>query len=213
MTTNKKNAFSFSVKENLVTVTMQRNLLEREKPKRIKVITLGGSGVGKSTLLQNYTRKRFRDLADYCFHDDYALVEENIDGFYVQFQLWDRVGKHKRQALSPSIYPGTDCCILVYSVTSRSSFEKVKMWRKCVQNVTNPVSFILLGNKIDLRHRREVTTAEAKKWAESQNIVFMEVSANDNIHVKAVFLEVGRIAIYDKPKPRFVRAKKIRRVL
>lgn len=178
-------------------VKMQRNLLELEKPKMIKVITLGDSGVGKSTLLQNYSRRRFRDFPDYYFDDDYALMEENIDGNYVVFQLWDRVGEHKKQALKLRYYPGTDCCILVYSVTSRISFQKVKLWKKCASEFTT--RFILLGNKMDLSEQREVLHKEAMEWAESQKIVFCEVCAMDDSNVKEVFLEVGRIFLYDKP--------------
>lgn len=75
------------------------------------------------------------------------------------FQIWDTIGLEKYNALSASFYRGADCCVLVYDVTNKKSFEDLDSWRlefllQGTPHESDKFPFVLLGNKIDLQERR-----------------------------------------------------------
>lgn len=162
--------------------------------KRLKVLTLGDPGVGKTTLLSEYTGLQFSESTS--LDADYLGKEVTVNGVEVSFQFWDRCGNHKKQALKPSFYANSDFCILVYSIDSRKSFEKVKLWRDVfVSFGGSEKCMILVGNKCDLENQRAVTRGEARNYAKSVNIVFKEVSAYKKETVEDAFNDIAKIVI------------------
>jgi Ras-related protein Rab-7A len=93
-------------------------------------------------------------------------------------------------------YRGADCCILVFDCTNRDSFQSIESWRNEFLLHANPgplAPYILIANKIDREHERQVTAEEARKWVESKGntIYYFEASAKDGTNVNAAFVKIG----------------------
>ena len=129
---------------------------------------------------------------------DFSKKETIIDNQNVTLQVWDTAGQEKFQSLGYAFYRGADCCMLVYDITNRKSFEALQKWRDGFVENAGPEDvknypFLLLGNKLDREGERQVTAAEGQDWARSHNnILFFETSAKEGHTVEEAFIEVGR---------------------
>jgi len=82
---------------------------------------------------------------------------------------------------------------LVYDITRRDTFNHLTQWLKeARQNSHNDMVIMLIGNKSDLEHRRQVSEAEGKKFAEEHNLIFLETSAKTAANVNEAFTKTAR---------------------
>ncbi|KAI5480903.1 Ras-related protein Rab-7A [Pseudohyphozyma bogoriensis] len=95
----------------------------------LKVIILGDSGVGKTSLMNQYVNKRFSNQYKATIGADFLTKEVMVDDRLVTMQLWDTAGQERFQSLGVAFYRGADCCVLVYDVNSSKSFETLDSWR------------------------------------------------------------------------------------
>merc|ERR1711908_4932 len=95
----------------------------------LKVIILGDSGVGKTSLMNQYVNKRFSGQYKATIGADFLTKEIMIDDKLVTIQIWDTAGQERFQSLGVAFYRGADACILVYDITNAKSFERLDMWR------------------------------------------------------------------------------------
>ncbi|XP_031119611.1 ras-related protein Rab7-like [Ipomoea triloba] len=169
----------------------------------LKVIVLGDSGVGKTSLMNQYVHKRFSQQYKATIGADFVTKELLIDDRLVTLQIWDTAGQERFQSLGVAFYRGADCCVLVYDVNVVRSFDNLVNWHKEFLKQANPSNpktfpFILLGNKIDIDggSSRVVSESKAKDWCSSKgNIPYFETSAREDINVDAAFLYISRSAI------------------
>eukprot|EP00879_Flechtneria_rotunda_P010463 GHRR01010939.1.p1 GENE.GHRR01010939.1~~GHRR01010939.1.p1 ORF type:complete len:125 (+),score=31.91 GHRR01010939.1:67-441(+) len=99
------------------------------KRKLLKVIILGDSGVGKTSLMNQYVQKKFSKEYKATIGADFLTKEIQIDDKLVTMQIWDTAGQERFQSLGVAFYRGADCCVLVYDVNSTKSFENLDTWR------------------------------------------------------------------------------------
>jgi len=124
------------------------------------------------------------------------LVE--LDGKKVKLQVWDTAGQERFQTiatggLTKAYYRGASGVVLIYDITDERSFNNVSRWIRSIdQNADDVVDKILVGNKLDLEDRREVSTAKGEKLAKQFNMKFFEASAKSDINVTESFLELSR---------------------
>ena len=103
--------------------------------------------------------------------------------------MLDTAGQERFNSIFENYYRQADCCLLIYDITSKKSFEKVKNYfigkikEKCKKNT----KVILLGNKTDLKDEREVSDDEGKDLADENGYIFMESSCKDNYNVSDAF--------------------------
>ena len=103
--------------------------------------------------------------------------------------MLDTAGQERFNSIFENYYRQADCCLLIYDITSKKSFEKVKNYfigkikEKCKKNT----KVILLGNKTDLEEQREVSQDEGKDLADENCFIFMESSCKDNYNVSDAF--------------------------
>ncbi|KAJ3359466.1 hypothetical protein HDU91_004921 [Kappamyces sp. JEL0680] len=130
--------------------------------KLLKVIILGDSGVGKTSLMNQYVNKKFNGQYKATIGADFLTKEITIGDTVVTMQIWDTAGQERFQSLGVAFYRGADCCALVYDVNHAKSFETLDSWRDEFLLQASPrdpdnFPFILLGNKIDFEEgRRQV---------------------------------------------------------
>ncbi|KAF2284254.1 hypothetical protein GH714_020091 [Hevea brasiliensis] len=169
----------------------------------LKVIVLGDSGVGKTSLMNQYVYKKFSQQYKATIGADFVTKELQVDDNLVTLQIWDTAGQERFQSLGAAFYRGADCCVLVYDVNVLKSFETLNNWHEEFLKQADPVHpdefpFILLGNKIDLDggNSRVVSEKKAADWCASKgNIPYFETSAKENYNVDEAFLCVARTAL------------------
>mmetsp|Transcript_9698 Transcript_9698/g.14450 ORF Transcript_9698/g.14450 Transcript_9698/m.14450 type:complete len:206 (+) Transcript_9698:2226-2843(+) len=166
----------------------------------LKVIILGDTGVGKSSLLDRYVKNEFTKQYKATIGADFLSREVSLEGTPVKLQLWDTAGQERYVCLAHSFYRGADCCVLVYDISSYKSFESVKEWKDRFLEEAEPTDelafpFLLLGNKADLT-TREVNWEEASEWASANGVMpFYEVSAKESTNVEFAFGEAAKNAL------------------
>jgi len=166
----------------------------------LKVIILGDSSVGKTSLMNQYVSKRFTTSYKATIGADFCTKEVVVDDRVVTMQIWDTAGQERFQSLGVAFYRGADCCVLVYDVTSPNSFKNLDSWREEFLIQAGPKDpdhfpFVVLGNKMDLENR-QVSTRRAQQWCQSKNdIPHFETSAKDGINVETAFETIAKNAL------------------
>lgn len=170
------------------------------KKSLLKVIILGDSSVGKTSLMNQYVSKRFSNQYKATIGADFCTKEVVVDDRVVTMQIWDTAGQERFQSLGVAFYRGADCCVLVYDVTSPNSFKNLDSWRDEFLIQANPrdpehFPFVVLGNKVDLDNR-QVSTRRAQQWCQSKNdIPYYETSAKEGINVELAFQTIAKNAL------------------
>lgn len=154
---------------------------EEEYDFLLKIVIIGDSGVGKSNLLQRFTKNEFCHDSKATIGVDFATKQMVLHDWKVKTQFWDTAGQDKYRAITSAYYKNAQGAILVYDIASANSFKNCVTWLKEVRQYAEPgVQVLLLGNKTDLQTQRQVQTDDAREYAKANNMFFMEVSAYDN---------------------------------
>ncbi|XP_017039822.1 ras-related protein Rab-7a [Drosophila ficusphila] len=166
----------------------------------LKVIILGDSSVGKTSLMNQYVNKRFSNQYKATIGADFCTKEVIVNDRVVTMQIWDTAGQERFQSLGVAFYRGADCCVLVYDVTAPNSFKNLDSWRDEFLIQASPrdpehFPFVVLGNKVDLDNR-QVSTRRAQQWCQSKNdIPYYETSAKEGINVEMAFQVIAKNAL------------------
>uniref|UniRef100_A0A8C1GWH2 RAB7a, member RAS oncogene family n=1 Tax=Cyprinus carpio TaxID=7962 RepID=A0A8C1GWH2_CYPCA len=146
--------------ESVFLVTFCDTMTSRKKV-LLKVIILGDSGVGKTSLMNQYVNKKFSNQYKATIGADFLTKEVMVDDRLVTMQIWDTAGQERFQSLGVAFYRGADCCVLVFDVTAPNTFKTLDSWRDEFLIQASPrdpenFPFVVLGNKIDLENRQVV---------------------------------------------------------
>ncbi|CAD6216967.1 unnamed protein product [Miscanthus lutarioriparius] len=156
-----------------------------------KIVLLGDSSVGKSNLLARFARNEFYPNSKSTIGVEFQTQKLVIDGKEIKAQIWDTAGQERFRAVTSAYYRGAVGALLVYDISRRQTFDSVGRWLNELHTHSDMnVVTILVGNKTDLKHAREVSTAEGQALAEAQGLFFMETSALDSSNVAAAFQTV-----------------------
>jgi len=174
----------------------------------LKVIILGDSGVGKTSLMNQYVNKKFSNQYKATIGADFLTKEVMVDDRLVTMQIWDTAGQERFQSLGVAFYRGADCCVLVFDVTIAKTFDNLESWRdefliQAAPRDPDKFPFVVIGNKIDVENQRVVSTKRLQTWCASKgDIPFFETSAKEAINVEQAFQTIARNALtQDKDEP------------
>ncbi|VVC88053.1 ras-related protein Rab-39B [Leptidea sinapis] len=169
---------------------------------QFRLILIGDSTVGKSSLLKYFTDGKFAELSDPTVGVDFfARIIEVQDGTRIKLQLWDTAGQERFRSITKSYYRNSVGALLVYDVCNRSSFEHIPLWMMEAKRHIEPHRpvFALVGCKIDLvgtdnksGARREVSCEEARLFAEENGLHHVETSAKSGLNVEQAFILVAQ---------------------
>ncbi len=153
-----------------------------------KILLIGNSGVGKSSLLLRFADDTFTDNFMPTIGVDFKIRTLEVDGKTIKLQIWDTAGQERFKTITSSYYKGAHGIIVVYDVTDKESYKNIDTWMNEVEkHASDNVSRILVGNKNDLTDARQVTTDEGKELSDNYNIRFMETSAKESANVEEAF--------------------------
>ena len=160
------------------------------KKYELKIVLIGDSTVGKTSLLYRFIEGRFIDsrLCTICadFKTKLITIDEST---IAKITIWDTAGQEKYKAITRNYYKDAHGIILVYDVTNKSSFKNLSNWLDDISNNNNlgeDLSIILVANKIDLPYR-EVSIEEGDGFAKNNHLLFIETSSKEGINVENVF--------------------------
>ena len=154
---------------------------------KIKLLIIGDSSVGKTSILLNYTDNVFPDshIATIGVENKIKIIK--TEKYNVKLQIWDSAGQERFKSITKSFFRNTNGIIFVYDITNRKTFLSVKDWIKDSELNASNFEKILLGNKVDLEEKREVQKAELQEYGLKKNIETLETSAKTNINIDLAF--------------------------
>ncbi|XP_074589109.1 ras-related protein RABC1-like isoform X1 [Curcuma longa] len=163
-----------------------------------KLLLIGDSGVGKSSLLLRFTSDSFEDLSP-TIGVDFKVKIVNVGGKRLKLAVWDTevisciAGQERFRTLTSSYYRGAQGIIMVYDVTRRDTFTNLSdIWAKEIDLYSTNQDCIkmLVGNKVDKESERVVTKKEGINFAREYGCLFLECSAKTRVNVEQCFEEL-----------------------
>ena len=163
-----------------------------------KLIVIGDSGVGKSSL----TNKAVKDVFSNNFLPtvgfEFFSFMVKINDKILKLHIWDTCGQELYRSLVANFYKNCSLAILVYAIDNNDSFKNLSLWLKDLKINSNPdAKMILIGNKCDLVDERKISYEEGEKFSKDFEFEFFsETSAKTGFHAKEIFLKAA-MYLYD----------------
>ncbi|KAL3148291.1 GTP-binding protein yptV3 [Trebouxia sp. C0009 RCD-2024] len=158
-----------------------------------KILLVGDSGVGKSSLLMRFTADQFEESSVPTIGVDFKLKFVNIGGKRLKLTVWDTAGQERFRTLTSSYYRGAQGIIYAYDVTRRETFDSLDdIWMREVDmysTIDESVKMVV-ANKCDKASSRQVERQEGEDFARKHGCLFVETSAKTNLAVQSAFDEL-----------------------
>ena len=173
-----------------------------EEQNNIKIVIVGESGVGKTSLITQFIDNFFDEEIQATTGASFSAKTLNFDnGKSVKIQLWDTAGQERYRSLTKIFFQNSAAVAFIYDITNQTSFDEIKnYWFTQIREFApDNIVKALVANKYDLFDREEVDEGEARKLAEENNTLFFLTSAKSSIGVKELFCGlVIKIMKWDK---------------
>ena len=147
-----------------------------------QIILTGDIYVGKTSIINVLTGHKFNNDYEASIGVDFFSKTIKYKGKIIKLQIWDSAGQEKFRSLIPNYIRGSSLVFIVYDISNRKTFDNLQSWVDFVNNIENS-NIVIIGNKIDLDSKREVTTEEGEKFCREKNYEFFEVSAKDDTNL------------------------------
>ena len=158
------------------------------KELNIKIILIGDSNVGKTTILLNYVQNEFNEDMIHTVGLENKVKIMNIRGFRAKVQIWDTAGQEKYNSLSQQFFRNVDGILLVFDLTNKDSFNNIKKWLNEIKaNSDHSIKKLLVGNKADMKDKIKVSKTMIDNFCNEKKLKYMEVSAKNNQNVSNAF--------------------------
>jgi Ras-related protein Rab-1A len=170
--------------------------MEEEYDHLFKILLIGDSAVGKTSLLLRYVDDTFNSEFQTTIGVDFKISTLNIDGKIVKLQLWDTAGQDRFRNIVASYYRGAHGIIIMYDITNPGSLDSINKWYEETQSyLQTSTPKLLVGNKLDRVNERAVASQKGEELAERLGMQFIETSAKNSTNVKQAFETMTRMII------------------
>ncbi len=156
-----------------------------------KILLIGDTAVGKSSLLVRFTEDIFTDTYMSTIGVDFKVRTIKLDEKTIKLQIWDTAGQERFRNITSSYYRGANGVMIIYNVNNQKTFNNARYWLDEVAKYADPnINKLLVGNKADNPSMREVEYNRGREFADSQKISFVETSAKNANNVNRAFLTI-----------------------
>jgi small GTP-binding protein len=159
-----------------------------------KVVLLGEAGVGKTSIISRYVNNTFSDVLMSTTGASFAIKKLEIDPEHkIKFQIWDTAGQERFRSLAKIFYQNAAVAVLVYDITRRDSFQKLKdFWvKELKENAPSDIILAVAANKSDNYEFEVVSLKEGKELAQEINAIFKSTSAMLSHGIEDLFKLIG----------------------
>ncbi|XP_053719014.1 EF-hand calcium-binding domain-containing protein 4B isoform X1 [Synchiropus splendidus] len=168
-----------------------------------KVVLVGNSSVGKTSLLRSFCEGHFQPSTVATVGIDYSVKTLTLDNMQVAMQLWDTAGQERFRSITKQFFRKADGVVLMYDVTVLESFRAVKPWLENIKDAAEEgIPVLMLGNKMDMDGERAVTFREAEQLALENKVMFYEVSAFTGKFVTESLTHLARVLMEQEDRVR-----------
>ena len=179
-----------------------------EDPIPVKVVLLGESGVGKTSIISQFTANKFNPRCPTSVSAQFIskIIKFPQYNKSIKFDIWDTVGQEKYRSLAKIFYKDALIIIFVYDITTEFSFTAIKdFWfKETNENADNEPILALVANKVDLYKDEKITNDMGKAYADEINAIFQNTSALSNSGIDKLFENLGNKFLnpeFDYKKP------------
>ena len=154
-----------------------------------KILIIGDSSVGKSNLLLRFSENTFQETFLPTIGVDFKIKTLTIEGKSIKLNIWDTAGQERFKTITAAYYKGAHGILIVFDLTDKESFNHVNNWLKEIKtNTGTNLTKVLIGNKSDMEAERKIHEEEARVFAESKGMTYIETSAKTNVNVEEAFV-------------------------
>ena len=183
----------------------EEGTIEQDYDEKIKLMVLGDSSVGKSSILTKYCKNQFFTKYITTIGIDFQTKYLNINNKKIKVQIWDTAGQERYRVVTKNYFNTSNGFIIIYDITDRRSFNNINNWMEQIESfIGKEVKCILFGNKNDLENKRDVQIEEGKELAKKYNCPFFETSAKEGNNIeegfKEIIMEIIKVIKIQKPK-------------
>lgn len=158
-----------------------------------KLLLIGDSGVGKSSLMLRFVDDTYSDSFISTIGVDFKIKTLEINGERVKIQIWDTAGQERFRTITSSYYRGAHGIMIVFDIGNLESFRSVAKWINEINKYArDDVVKVVCGNKADLTDVVRVDRDAAEEWCRNVGIEYFEASAKRNEGVESVFVRLVR---------------------
>ena len=160
---------------------------EKEKAPIIilKILILGDSGVGKTSILIKYINNKFDESHIATIGVDYMDKTIKYKNINIKLQIWDTSGQEKFRSIARNFYRNSDAIFIVFDLNNKDTYNNIKQWINDVEEHCPNIKKILLGSKSDLE--KNVSEEIIKNFAKENNLQYFETSAKNGTNIKEAF--------------------------
>ena len=166
------------------------------EPESIKVVLVGESGVGKTSIISQFTAKKFDPHRETSLSAQFISKTVNFQdlGKEIKFDIWDTVGQEKYRSLAKIFYKDAKVIVFVYDITTEYSFNELKnyWYEETRSNTDGSPILAVVGNKIDLYKDQKVSNNDGKEFADKIGAIFQTTSAQSDSGISTLFDNIGK---------------------
>lgn len=153
-----------------------------------KIVIVGDSGVGKTSLLTRYFDDQFNHNFISTIGVDFKFCHKEVGDSTIKLQCWDTAGNERFRSIVRSYYRGASAVLLCFDITNHDSFSRLSYWKNELDRyLSENAIIVLIGTKCDMNDMRRVSFEEISKYSADQNYPYFETSSKNNIGIDATF--------------------------
>ena len=170
--------------------------MENQENITCKVVLVGESGVGKTSIINRYLNNTYNENQKSTFAPKFKNKVLNYPEYNksISFDIWDTAGQEAYRSITKNFYVNAAIGVMVYDIRNRESFENIKKYwsQQLKDSGVQNIVLAIAGNKCDIFNEEEVSENEAREYAESIGAVFQLTSCKENIGIDELFKESGK---------------------
>ena len=163
----------------------------------IKVLLLGDSNVGKTSLMIRFTDEIFEDNSASTIGVEFKNKIIELNGKKIKLHILDTAGQEKYLSVAKNFIRNVDGIIFTFDLTQKITFENIKTWLMTSDEITQGYQKILVGNKSDLPDK-EIDKEKAENFGKKYEMKYFETSAKDGTNVEIIFKEIAQLILENK---------------